>query len=570
MKLNKLLSLLAILLATTVQAQDLKILVNSKGKVGYADLNGNEVIKCQYESGQPFSNGIAIVTKSGKSGIIDATGKILLPLKYTQIIPWNCDLYLIKDGKKNGLVDFSGKVVLPVTYSHISKPNCYGKALIALGGKATTNDKKTYMLNNAKYGIIDAQGNILVEPKYKGLYEFYNHQLRYSRHTTIDTLVTDCSYLGFSNNGFMTNSAGVMDGNGKVLIKTGLYSLVGQPQSNMVTYYIVKSKKQTLGGYHDLNTGKSFQVAKIDNDVKSCALHNFTGDIAPIKVGKEPYTFIDKTGKSLRTGYTSFKYNEVTRLYAAKNEAGKWDVFNESNNDIVALSGFDDIVFPANQGDKEIYSVSKNGIYGCVNRSGDVVVPFEYENVLANSFDMIAVKKEGKWGLVSTNNTCIIPMEYARLVLPTERNAKHFWVMKSDSLYYHMNIETNKVSPTGYKVVKNFANGIAHIAPREMKVNNTQVNRAQIFSPNASKAVLDTVDVAKHTGAFGYILNTDDVLVMDLPVSLLYKDAVMKEIGKLGNRVPTEMEKKNILLEVTRENRSYDLKSTLSEDEWNY
>ena len=153
------------------QAQELKILVNKKGKIGYADLNGNEVIKCQYESAQPFNNGIAIVTKSGKSGIIDATGKVLLPLKYTQILTWNNELYIIKDGKKMGLADHQGKVVLPANYSHISRPNCYGKALVAVGGKATANEKKTYMAN-AKYGIIDTRGNILVTPKYKGLYEF--------------------------------------------------------------------------------------------------------------------------------------------------------------------------------------------------------------------------------------------------------------------------------------------------------------------------------------------------------------------------------------------------------------
>ena len=580
MRLNKLLCLATILFATNVQAQNLKILVNKKGKIGYADQNGKEVIKCQYESAQPFSDGIAIVTKSGKSGIINTTGKVLLPLKYSQILPWNSELYLIKDGKKVGLANHQGKIVLPTNYSHISKPNCFGKALVALGGKATANEKKTYMAN-AKYGIIDVHGKILVNPKYKGLYEFSydgkstypyyeGKRLEYSYHNTVDTLVTDCSYLGFSKNGLNIYKAGIMDGNGKELLKAGLYYFVMQPQSDMVRYYIVK-KKQTICGYHNLNTGKNFQVAEFDKpigDLNFWSHGDFIGNIAP--VNGSSWSFIDNTGKILRTGYTSLKHSTTTGLWAAKNEDSKWEVFNDSNNDIASLSGFNDISFPVNQGDKEIYSVMKDGKYGGVTRSGEIVIPFEYDQMLGNSYDMVPVNKNGKWGLISANNKQLIPTEYANLILPSERETKHIWVMKSDSMYYHMNLVTNKLAAKGYKTASNFKNGVAHVVPLDMKVEDTQVNRAQMFAPNTSKATIDALDMTNSISSFGYLLNTDDVILIDLPVSTMYKDLIAKEIEKRGGKALTEMEKKNILLDVTRENRSYDLNSTLSEDEWNY
>ena len=44
----------------------------------------------------------------------------------------------------------------------------------------------------------------------------------------------------------------------------------------------------------------------------------------------------------------------------------------------------------------------------------------------------------------------------------------------------------------------------------------------------------------------------------------------MEQLKKRGNRKLTEAEKKNILLDITKENRSYDLNSVLDEDEWNY
>ena len=166
MKLKTLLFVSAIVLFMNSYAQDLKIYVDKKGKVGFADMNGNVMIKCQFESAQQFSNGFAIVTKSNKQGIIDATGKVVLPIKYSQILKWSNNLYLLKDGKKQGLADIQGKIVLPTNYSLITKPNCYGKALIAIGGSATSNDKKTY-LANAKYGIIDKHGKIIINPQYK-------------------------------------------------------------------------------------------------------------------------------------------------------------------------------------------------------------------------------------------------------------------------------------------------------------------------------------------------------------------------------------------------------------------
>lgn len=580
MRLKSILCFATLLFFINVQAQDLKIFVDKKGKVGYVDQNGNQVIKCQYESAQPFKDGVAIVTKSGKTGIIDTKGTILLPLKYTQISAWNKDLYLVKEGKKMGLVNHLGNVVLPIIYSHVSKSNCYGRALIALGGKATPNEKKTYMAN-AKYGIIDNNGNVLITPKYRGLYEFaydgsrdkcWNEgkRLKYSDHYTVDTLITDCSYLGFNKYGFSIYNAGIMDGKGKEILKQGLYSLVMQPQGDMVRYYIQK-KKETLCGYHNLITDKGFQVAKIEkniNDIDFWTHGDFRGDIAP--VNGSSWSFIDKTGTTLRSGYTSLMHSQHIGLWAAKNNAGKWDVFDDENKDITTLSGYEDIRFPYNEGDIEIYSVMRNAKYGCITRSGETKVPFEYDYVLGNSFDMVAVKKESKWGIIDPNNVCIIPTEYDNVQLPSERNSKHLWVMKEDSLYYHYNISAQKLSATGYKAASNFKEGIAHVAPIGMSLNDTPVNRAQMFIPNTAKATIDAADIIKSEDAFGYLLDTNDVMLMDQPVSTLYKDEIIKEIKKRGNKKLTESEKKDILLYVTRENRSYDLKSKISEDEWNY
>ena len=143
-----------------IQAQDLRLQVNKKGKVGFVDSEGVEIIKCQYDNAFPFKNGVAIVSKNKKSGLVNAKGEVILPLNYTKVVHWNESLYLIKIGNKQGLCDSLGNIVLPVNYSLITKSNCYDKALIAIGGKAVTHDGNNY-LQKAKYGIIDGNGKIL-------------------------------------------------------------------------------------------------------------------------------------------------------------------------------------------------------------------------------------------------------------------------------------------------------------------------------------------------------------------------------------------------------------------------
>ena len=580
MNLKQILCLLTIVLSSNVQAQELKIQVDKKGKIGFVDQEGAEVIKCQYETAQPFKDGVSIVSKSGKYGIIDTKGTVLLPLKYSQIQTWDNDLYLIKSGKLMGLANQEGKEVLPPKYSLISRPNCYGKSLIALGGKATPMDKKTYMAN-AKYGIINSKGDILVPANYKGLYEFAfegsrgvafheGMRLAFSYHYTVDTLVTDCSYLGISSNGNNIFNAGIIDENGKEILKPGLYSFVMLPQSGMVRYYQA-TKKETLCGYYDIATGKGFEAAKFNSkidDINFWTHGDFIGNIAP--VNGSTWSFIDKSGSTLRTGYTLLNHSLSSGLWAAKTSSEKWDVFDDSNRDIKELSGFEDIKFPTYKEDIQVFTVEKDGKYGCITRTGDVTIPFEYENAYGNIYDVIGIMKDGKWGFVSPDNTEIVPAEYNSILFPSERNAKHFWVMKADSLYYHYNLITNTLSTTGYKGVANFENGIAHVAPVDMQVENTPLNRAQLFFPNAQKSDIDNVDITKHMDKFGYLINSNDEVLIDIPVSVGYKDMVVEEILKRNGRALTPMEKKYILLHATRENRSYELNATLSENEWNY
>ena len=581
MKNKLLLCLVAMGLFTlSLSAQNLRIHVNQKGKVGYVDASGNEVIKCAYESAQPFVDGLAIVTKSGKSGLIDATGNVVVPLKYTQISTWGNGLYLLNTGKKVGLADHKGNILLDAKYSQISKPNCYGKALITLGGKANKADKKTYMLN-AKYGIIDANGRVLVQPRYKGLYEFSykgkltasmheGMSLQFSKHYVGDTLKTDCSYLGMSGNGYSESNCGIMDGEGRQLLAPNKYYFVMLPKNGMVRYYNI-TKSTTTCGYHNLTTGQNFIAATLNkkfNDIKLWTHGDFIGEIAP--VNNNTCSFIDKNGKTLRTGYSALIHSEATGLWAAMNDKKTWEVFDDQNQDITALSGYEDIKFPMTADDKLLFSVKRDGVYGVIDRSGTTIIPFKYDDISGNLYNFFGLKKNDKWGMVDTEGKELIPIAYVDITNPEEYHTTDFWAKKDDGLYYHYNTTRKSIAKTGYKTVGCFKDGFALAAPADMKLEDNPVTRAQCYEPNTKPETLAKVDLSKMTESFGYIVDADDRVVMGKPVSTLYVKPVCEYLKKTRGKVLSEAVQRRILLYVTRDNRIYNLKAVLGEEEWDY
>ena len=50
----------------------------------------------------------------------------------------------------------------------------------------------------------------------------------------------------------------------------------------------------------------------------------------------------------------------------------------------------------------------------------------------------------------------------------------------------------------------------------------------------------------------------------------MYKDKVRDILVKRGGKMLSDSEKKDIILDVTRDNRTYDLNKVISDNEWNY
>ena len=88
----------------------------SKGKQGFIDKSGKEIISTIYSLTDNFSEGLACVLKDNKYGFIDKNGKEVILCQYEEASHFSEGLARVKKGGLNGYIDKSGNVVIPFIY----------------------------------------------------------------------------------------------------------------------------------------------------------------------------------------------------------------------------------------------------------------------------------------------------------------------------------------------------------------------------------------------------------------------------------------------------------------------
>jgi uncharacterized caspase-like protein len=169
-----------------------------KGKYGFIDKTGKEVITPKYDVVESFSEGLAKVRIreiEEKYGFIDRNGNEIVPLKYDGAVSFSEGLAMVRMGEfrnsnwKYGFIDKTGKEVIPLKYFTASSFS-YGLALVCLIDKCfiidkTENIKKNLKdgfrncgINNlpsegvfgfeevARCGYINGYGEVVIPPKY--------------------------------------------------------------------------------------------------------------------------------------------------------------------------------------------------------------------------------------------------------------------------------------------------------------------------------------------------------------------------------------------------------------------
>lgn len=141
------------------------------GKYGYINEMGEEVISCQYEYAEKFSEGMAAVRAENYLwGYIDKTGSLIIPYMYVEVGSFSNGLAWFNDGEVidyihpvtsyNGYINREGDIVVPAIYDVVNDFKDY-RAIVGrcIGGILS-------------YGLIDTNGKEIVPLEYDYITNF--------------------------------------------------------------------------------------------------------------------------------------------------------------------------------------------------------------------------------------------------------------------------------------------------------------------------------------------------------------------------------------------------------------
>lgn len=175
------------------------IRIKEKGKYGYVDESGNQIIQPIFMDADEFHQGIARVQLDGYWGYLKDDGSWLVEPSLSGASPFSDELARVRKGFFYGFINRKGEWFIEPTLLEATNfendcvalvkdlnSNC---AFISNKGKMITDfsldpalscfDSNIYMVDNrilaskgGKYGFLDCEGNWVVEPKYKKAYNY--------------------------------------------------------------------------------------------------------------------------------------------------------------------------------------------------------------------------------------------------------------------------------------------------------------------------------------------------------------------------------------------------------------
>ena len=470
--MRKIYVLIGLALATwCVKAQDLEPETNKKGRWGYVDNSGREVIKFKYDEAYPFEAGVAIVRKGDKMGFIDTKGKPIGKIQYSIIEPYaSGELYLVAIGGK--IDDKKPKKKTKAKQKTVSGQQSASK-VTAMATKmmgsvqgainsdpllrsSSASVPKLEAVNiggssripwlGAKWGLCDSKGNMLVPAVYESLSDIIDGLIYVSKGGKYGVLTAEGKELVkpqfktmgvFNKAGYCWVSASDADKNNVVKDKFGLinregkllvqpkYDLLGtfvETKDNPYGYYAAGVWKEQYMPFCRLPESTSPYIWFCNKDLKAGVVDKAGTAIIPVGkfttvfaptcgvvpvVQKKKMGFYDITTKKFQETNPQYVYSAFDHDLSRVNTGGLY-YFVDKN--LKQVSGQYSVATGFNEG---FCVVGKGGKFGVIDASGREVIPLQYQNAKAAFHDgVLGVMKDGKWGFIKSSGEVEFPFIY--------------------------------------------------------------------------------------------------------------------------------------------------------------
>jgi hypothetical protein len=237
--------------------------IMKNGKWGLVDMKGMEVLAPKYDYlFDADYEGFAKVKIGNLWNRINIKGDLFFKNSPNQFSSWNNKQWLVESSGKYGLYNEEADEILPVKYDQIEQPGENGQFLTnsaeiwnicsIKNGKISLSEDLNFKRvsiseqiikaeiddDKALYGLVDADGKILVSPKYEDLSNFYSDSINGG---------SDSKYYIFNTNDY---KRGFLNSKGKILlegIEIESYKII---YNNQTYYYYLAKDSIFLSAYN--------------------------------------------------------------------------------------------------------------------------------------------------------------------------------------------------------------------------------------------------------------------------------------------------------------------------------
>ena len=336
--------------------------VQKDEKYGLIDFQGQEILPCEYDEISPMSGieNVIKIKKEEKYGVIDSKGNTILKTDYISIEPLgtkNISNYIIQTEEgKYGIASHSDNIILDAIYDGIQQAHRNNMYVVIKEGKQV---------------VVNNQGEELLNGDYDEIK---------------DILKTTDQGVIYQKDG----KYGVMNFSGEQIIPNTYENLQEAKQGVLIA--------QQNGKYGIIDLQNAVQV-----DFKYLSIYyNEEADIYIAEDENFNNELLDSTYQVKLTGILTDLNTQ--RGYIEINQDDGYEYYDLK----FAPRDIKDI-YPQNT----LYLSKKDGKYGFVDKDGNVVVDYIYDDATnQNEYGYSAIKSEGKWGSIDSKGNVVIQPTY--------------------------------------------------------------------------------------------------------------------------------------------------------------
>ncbi len=366
--------------------------LNSKSEELFTQYDQVEAISNQDKNNNLwYEEGVIKVKKDGKYGVINLDGKELIPCNYEEItvIPEIANTIKVKKDNKYGIFDSEGKEILPAQYVEVTN---LGK---------DSKDGFIIQDENKKYGIVNYSNQVVLEAKYDEIAKIYGNDTYVVKQSGKQILVdkdgTQLLSSGFDEiKAIMKNKE-----NGVIYTQNGKYGVMKLTGEVVIspTYEDLKEAKtglliaQKTGNYGIIDVQNQ---TKLDFSYLSIS-YNEKADIYIAETPEYSNNIIDSQFNIRQAGILT-ELNDTKGYFSLRQ--GEEDIYYNFKFEEKSIAD----IFPNNT----LFKSKKDGKYGFVDKNGKLVIDYKYDDATEqNNLGYAAIKKDGKWGSIDINGNIV-------------------------------------------------------------------------------------------------------------------------------------------------------------------